>query len=565
LTTPPFGPKLTREEASGVAALRSLSVRYHLVFFSALIIGPLLIAGLLASLRWAEEQQENLTRVAIDIARSATEAIDQDLDRQKVMLQVLSSALVLQQGDFRGLYDRAKSLAADRNDAFIGLHDADGNQIFITALPFGSDLLLLDDRILMAAERKAAESRSVEITDLFYLKDAGAHYVAVVYPVLAKGTPHFLNVNISPNRIRSILNSQSKGTGWLMGVVDANDMIVARTWEHDRFVGQKASPLFVQHTSSGIFGTFSATTLDDVPVTNIWFRSPDSNWRVAVAIPTAELQAPVRRSFEALAAISALGILASMLVALLYARFLARPVGALRSLALQVGEGREAEPLRTGVTELDDISRTLADASKSLKKRERSQQVLLNELNHRVKNTLATIQAMARQTLRRSESLDDFIDAFEGRLLAMAKSHDVLTASEWRGGDLRTIVLNSCKPFSEPSRIFADGPDVFVDARAVTALGMIFHELATNAAKYGAFSSARGSVIIRWALSADGVDVTWKERDGPPVNPANKEGFGSMLIVSLVERDLEGQAKLVLEEDGASFVAFIPKAHLTVR
>jgi two-component sensor histidine kinase len=516
-------------------------------------------------LRWAEDQQANLTRAAIDIARSATEAIDQDLDRQKVMLQVLSSALVLQEGQFDALYDRARSLAGDRNDAFIGLHDAHGNQIFITALPFGSDLLPLDDRILLAAERKAAESRSAEITDLFYLRDTGAHYVAVVQPVLARGTPHFLNVLISPNRIRSILNSHAKGTGWLMGVVDANDVIVARTWEHDRFAGQKAAPLFVQHTSSGIFGTFSATTLDDVPVTNIWFRSPDSNWRVAVAIPTAELQAPVRRSFEALAAISALGILVSMLVALLYARFLARPVGALRSLALQVGEGREGEPLRTGVTELDDISETLADTSKSLKKRERSQQVLLNELNHRVKNTLATIQAMARQTLRRSASLDDFMDAFEGRLLAMAKSHDVLTASEWRGGDLRGIVLDACKPFSDPSRVSAHGPDVFVDSRTVTALGMIFHELATNAAKYGALSSPRGRVIIRWTLDADGVDLLWKERDGPPLKPTSKEGFGSILIVSLIERDLEGRAKLTLEEDGASFVAFIPKAHLTVR
>jgi two-component sensor histidine kinase len=561
LTVLTFRPKLPREGA----ALRSVSVRYHLVFFSALIIGPLLVAGFLASLRWAEDQQVNLTRAAIDIARNATEAIDQDLDRQKVMLQVLSSALTLQQGDFVGLYDRAKSLAADRDDAFIGLHDAHGNQIFITALPFGSELLPVDDPALLAAERKAAESGSAEITDLFYLKDTGGHYVAVVYPVLAKGTPHFLNVNISPNRILSVLKSHLKGTGWLMGVVDANDMIVARTWEHDRFVGQKASPLFIQNTSSGIFGTFSATTLDNVPVTNIWFRSPDSNWRVAVAIPTDELQAPVRRSFITLAAISALGVLASMLVALMYASFLARPVGALRSLALRVGEGREGEPLRTGVTELDDISRTLADASTSLKKRERAQQVLLNELNHRVKNTLATIQAMARQTLRRSASLDDFMEAFEGRLLAMAKSHDVLTASEWRGGDLRRIVLDACKPFSEPSRIFADGPDVFVDARAVTALGMIFHELATNAAKYGAFSSARGSVIVTWTLRADGVDLTWKEWDGPPVQPTNKEGFGSMLIVSLVERDLEGQAKLGLEEDGVSFVAFIPKAHLTVR
>jgi two-component sensor histidine kinase len=545
--------------------LRSVSVRYHLVFYGALIIGPLLVAGLLASLRWAEDQQQNLTRVAIDIARNATAAIDQDLDRQKVVLQILSTAPMLQEGDFRALYDRAKSLAGDRRDTFFALHDADRNQIFITAFPFGSDLLPVDDDpVLFSVERKAAESKSPEISDLFYRRSLRGHYVAVVQAVDVKGKTYFLNMNISSDRILFVLKSYAKDTGWLMGVVDANDMIVARTWEHERFVGQKAAPLFIQHTSSGIYGTFSATTLDGVPVTNVWFRSPDSNWRVAVAIPSDTLQAPVRQSFVTLAAISALGLFASILLALLYASFLARPVGALRALALRVGHGEEGEPIRTGVTELDDISQTLADASKSLKKRQQEQQVLLNELNHRVKNTLTTIQAVARQTLKRSASLDEFMDAFEGRLLAMAKSHDVLTASEWRGGDLRRIVLDACKPFSDPSRISANGPDVFVNARTVVSLGMVFHELATNAAKYGAFSSARGRVFITWTADDRGIDLSWKERDGPPVERTSKEGFGSVLIASLIERDLNGSAKLDLEPDGASFVAFIPKENTTL-
>jgi two-component sensor histidine kinase len=265
-----------------------------------------------------------------------------------------------------------------------------------------------------------------------------------------------------------------------------------------------------------------------------------------------------------LAAISALGLFASILLALLYARFLGRPVGALRSLALRVGHGEEAEPIRTGVTELDEISRTLADASKSLRERQQQQQLLLNELNHRVKNTLTAIQAVARQTLKRSTSIDDFMDAFEGRLLAMAKSHDVLTASEWRGGDMGKIILDACKPFSDPSRISANGPDVFVNARTVVALGMVFHELATNAAKYGAFSSAGGRVFITWTVDDRGIDLSWKERGGPPVEPTSKEGFGSILIVSLIERDLNGAAKLDLEPDGTSFVAFIPKENTTV-
>jgi two-component sensor histidine kinase len=251
-----------------------------------------------------------------------------------------------------------------------------------------------------------------------------------------------------------------------------------------------------------------------------------------------------------------------VLLALLYGRFLAEPVSALRRVAVSFARREPVRAIRTGIQELDGVAKGLAEASDILKQRDQVQESLINELNHRVKNTLATIQSIARQTRRRASSLDEFGQAFEGRLMALAKSHDTLTRSGWAGGDLQNIVLESCRPFSDPSRLVLNGPQVEIPNRVVVGIGMVLHELATNAAKYGAFAASNGTVRIEWRLEPGephgNLRLRWKERDGPPVVPINKKGFGSTLIVSIVESDLSGKAEMVFEPDGLRFDLAIP-------
>ncbi|HEY8567280.1 MAG TPA: PAS domain S-box protein [Beijerinckiaceae bacterium] len=183
------------------------------------------------------------------------------------------------------------------------------------------------------------------------------------------------------------------------------------------------------------------------------------------------------------------------------------------------------------------------------KRAEEHLRLLINELNHRVKNTLATVQSIASHTLRSDRPIAEARDAFEARLLALAKAHDVLTRENWDGASLRDIVAEAVAPYRDnrSGRFRIEGPPVRVEPRQALALAMALHELATNAAKYGALSREGGQVAIRWSLVAEppsGVRLEWREEGGPPVAPPTRRGFGSRLIERSLAADLGGEATL---------------------
>lgn len=174
---------------------------------------------------------------------------------------------------------------------------------------------------------------------------------------------------------------------------------------------------------------------------------------------------------------------------------------------------------------------------------ERQQTLLVDELNHRVKNTLATVQAIAAQTLRVTPEPTAFREAFESRLMALSGTHDLLTTTSWRNADLCELLLVELRPFA-PDRYRAEGPDVDLSPAGALALGMVFHELATNAAKYGALSSHDGHVQVSWRVFDCRLVLTWTEAGGPAVTPPTRRGFGSRLIERNLGGHLGGSARL---------------------
>ncbi len=178
------------------------------------------------------------------------------------------------------------------------------------------------------------------------------------------------------------------------------------------------------------------------------------------------------------------------------------------------------------------------------------QRLLLDELNHRVKNTLATVQAIARQTLRGVDRPETFVRAFEARLLALSQTHNALTDSQWAGAGLRPILAQELAPY-DPSRIVMHGPDVNLPARVALSLGMVFHELATNAAKYGALSTETGRLLLDWRVEpADALVFEWREEGGPAVVAPARRGFGSRLIERSIGAELRGQVAIDYAREG---------------
>ena len=185
-------------------------------------------------------------------------------------------------------------------------------------------------------------------------------------------------------------------------------------------------------------------------------------------------------------------------------------------------------------------------------------EMLIDELNHRVKNTLATVQSIAWQALRQFSDPEVIRESIESRLLALSRSHDLLTRESWRGAWLRDVVDGALEPFtvagSRADRIVVRGDDIRFPPAVALALGIAFNELATNAVKYGAFSNAAGSISIDWRVNAapegDRLLLTWQEKDGPPVMPPSHKGFGSRVIERGLAHELEGSVQLEYRPEG---------------
>ena len=166
---------------------------------------------------------------------------------------------------------------------------------------------------------------------------------------------------------------------------------------------------------------------------------------------------------------------------------------------------------------------------------EKRQALLLRELSHRVKNTLAVIQSVARQTLRTASSPKLFVEAFEGRIRSLAASHSLLTEADWSGAKLEVVIGSQVAVMAEnfDQRFSLRGPDVVLTAEFATQLGLVLHELATNAAKYGALSLPDGKIDVVWTATNGKLNLLWRERGGPELQAAPSHvGFGTMLILS---------------------------------
>ncbi len=170
-----------------------------------------------------------------------------------------------------------------------------------------------------------------------------------------------------------------------------------------------------------------------------------------------------------------------------------------------------------------------------LKVAEEQRVLLLHELNHRVKNTLATVQSVAEQALRSAGVAPEIRAALTDRLHALSRAHNVLVDESWAGADLRTILQDAVSPYDDGDRVSVDGPDVRLHPSQAVTVALILHELVTNALKHGSLSTHAGRVVVSWNESIDAgggrrLKLLWQESGGPPVAPPTRRGFGSRLL-----------------------------------
>ncbi len=221
------------------------------------------------------------------------------------------------------------------------------------------------------------------------------------------------------------------------------------------------------------------------------------------------------------------------------------------------------EPLRNEAGHIVGLTCAAIDVTER-KESEAHLRLLMRELTHRSKNLLAVIQAMARQTARHAGSIEGFLNQFGARLQALAASHDLLVRESWYGASLRELIESQLTAYSGSgeAQVAIDGPAVALKPEAAQNLGLALHELAINAAKFGALSVPSGRVSITWALGDHALALEWIEQFGPKVKPRRKKGFGSMVIEHNLARALDAQVALEFDPDGLRCHIVIPASQI---
>jgi len=221
------------------------------------------------------------------------------------------------------------------------------------------------------------------------------------------------------------------------------------------------------------------------------------------------------------------------------------------------------EPLRNDAGDIVGLTCASVDVTER-KEGEAHLRLLMRELTHRSKNLLAVIQAMARQTARHAGSIDGFLNQFSARLQALAASHDLLVRESWHRASLRELIESQLAAYTEKGieQVAIDGPAVALKPEAAQNLGLALHELAINAAKFGALSQPYGRVSITWALRDNALALDWREQFGPKVKPRRKRGFGSMVIERNLTRALDAQVDLAFDPDGLRCHVAIPASQI---
>jgi two-component sensor histidine kinase len=540
-----------------------LPIQRYLSWMLAAVAVPILVLTALVAWRYVEAQREQFQGEVSAAAQVVQAVADRELIGLTDTLRALATSPALQAGNVEGFHRQAVEVSRVLN-ATIVLRSLGGQQLVNSRLPWGQ--VLPDASMVAPWDAAALASVRAVVTDHYIGLVGSTHSIALLTTVRRDGEPaYLLHLGIAAERLRDALLQMGFAEGRVGMLLDGKAVVLARSLNHEQAVGTQsllsAHLLAAPPRSRGVYvnreglGVFWAARVS--PLTGL----------IAVAEAPTELLAVQQRRALAATGVAALLLLGLSLVA---AHLFSQPLDrALRRLAqagsaLGLRERVTAEP--EGIREVAEVRQALARASTDLAEHEASRELVLHELNHRVKNTLATIRALAALSAREGGDAEAFRRRLTEKIDGLARAHDLLVR---RGGgkvQLREVFETELGIHDRAGggRILLSGPEIVLPATAVHALGMLVHELATNAAKYGALSTDTGKVEVAWsvvATEAKGVrrlHLHWTETGGPTVKAPLRYGFGTRLIERGLARQLRADVGTTYAPEGLRFSMSMP-------
>jgi two-component sensor histidine kinase len=462
----------------------SLPVRLALLVAGTTL--PLIVFAAVIVFNNYQQHRKEASQRVLETARSIRLLLDAEIQRMTGGLQVLALTRPLRNGDFEGFRGIASGfLDQYGGEGVVLVADREGHLLFSSAAPDSANLPSRNNREIV---EKVFATKSPQYSNLFTGVVTKRPLVTVEVPVLRDGEVLY-DISFGPplEIFQAIIEKQRPGTDWTISIFDGDRVNFARVPNPEETVGKRASPSLYAEMLRRREASLPTISLEGTPLITTFVRSSLTGWTVAAGIAERSVVSPLWRNLAVTSLIGGVLLLTGLAFAVRMATTIAR------------GEA------------LHDL--------------------LIDELNHRVKNTLAILQAIAAQTFR-SASKDER-EKFEGRLGALAEAHNLLSKEKWQGSELKDVIDRVLQPYliNSPARMRMFGPSVPLAPRLAVVLSMIVHEIATNAAKYGALSNETGTVALNWEVIEEDarpkLRLIWAEAGGPLVVAPVQRGFGS--------------------------------------
>lgn len=547
------------EEGEGaVPAMDPRPIGFYLSLLVAVILIPALAFSTLLLQRNNVAQREALQTLAEATAGSISEAVDREIRGMLTTLRMLASGNSLRDEDLRLFHARAR-VALQDTGAHVVVLDDQLDQLLNTRVPFGQVLGKTSDP---ASARFAQEQRSAVVSDGFFGRTAQRWVFNVVLPPSVSHVPQrYLIMTQDAGNLAEVLSQQNLRGGWNASLVDRNGIVLASSY----MASDAGKPFFLgldprTGTSRGRIGEH----MQEADYVTIVDPSSFTRWKVVLWAPTTMVDAPLRRSILSLLLGGlAVGVLA-MAAAWLLGRQIARPARQLARDARRLGAGELVAATRYPIAEFATVSSAIAQAARDRREAESEIRFLMREVAHRSKNQLTVVSSIAKQSSRNARTFAAFQDAFQKRLSGLARSTDLLIAGGVAGVDLRALVEAQIEPFqpAEAERLEIVGAALRLDNQAAQTMGLAIHELATNAAKYGAFSMPAGRLSVRWRRDGDKVLFVWREQVPRLRRRTETPGFGTQVLERMLAGTLEAEITRTLHRDGLECRFLIPRARL---
>jgi two-component sensor histidine kinase len=557
---------------------RSLSHRVFLVAGTALLPAIAIILYGVVTLR--HEAEDQLHAKAYRTAELASLEMERIVSGAENILRVLAAAPAIRDGDFDTCSKVIAEMAASVDFlASLAVINDDG---YVRCLPETDDpTLFVGDRSYF----QAALNMPGRVTGSFTIaRQSGRRVLPIALRIggTADAPPGVAVAYIDLDWLQQRLADRSFESGSSLNLVDRNGIILARVPDPDKYVGTPIPSDYLYLLNEPEPGTLELDGPDGTRRVLGYFplMSNPAGVYVSAGYSKDSAYAPFKGIATRAVLLAAAGILASLLLASYTSRtFIARPVQKLvdtvdawRSGDAAARTGMQASDgeLGSAGVSFDGFIEELLESRAARQKSEDQRALMSDELEHRVKNLLAMIQVIARQTFPK-EPNDLALQTFGKRLSAIGAANDILRNGQWTSASLRGLVQSAVSPFTDAGgqRVHLTGPDLPIKGNAAVALSMALHELCTNAVKYGAWSNAGGSVALTWGLhpSTEGETfvMTWVESGGPQVNRPGQTGFGSTMIQRTLAAQLEGKVDIEYRPSGLAFRLDAPAAGLIRR